>query len=254
MEAGGEEQDVAHPSVWFVDEIGFPSTFYDLLLNGAEDGHFEPEWLLGMMCSESGLNPKAYNKHGGAAGLSQLMPSVLRNLGWVPGNIDFEACGGVFQNLPAERQIPWTLKYFEMWRKHALIVRWQSRAHMYLCNFLPALLSGGMAPDRILVRHGAPCALSGLMSQARIDLIYEQNRGLDQERKGYITPGDLEASIEHATRCVKPKYDVALASLAKAKGAREPTDPEIPSAQPVTGHEDEDMQASVPDDPVCKPS
>lgn len=240
-------------SPWFIDENGFSSVFYDILLDGAMGAHFQPEWLIAMMCSESGLNPRAFNKNGGASGLSQLMPSVLRKLGWAAGEPDYEASGGAFHALSADKQIVWTLRYFEDWQRRYRIRQWENRAHMYLCNFLPALLPGGTHYDRVLVRRGGECALSPIMGQAHIDLIYDQNRGLDRDGKGFITPGDLEESIAHSVRCVRSKYDAAIASLAKAKGARETTDPELDAILPG-GHEDDELQASVPDDPICKPS
>ena len=41
----------------------------------------EPDWLMFVMNSESGLNPAAYNPNGGASGLIQFMPDTAKGLG-----------------------------------------------------------------------------------------------------------------------------------------------------------------------------
>ena len=40
----------------------------------------DPNWLMGIMYHESGLNPAAYNPNGGATGLIQFMPSTATSL------------------------------------------------------------------------------------------------------------------------------------------------------------------------------
>jgi len=220
----------------FIDDNGFSSDFYENLLDASIVGKFEPEWLLAMMCSESGLNPKAYNGNGGASGLSQLMPATLKDLGWFPGNEDYDSVKGIFRELAPEKQIHWTASYFEDWRRRYRIDHWQSRSQMYLVNFLPADLPGGTDPNRVLVtRDGLPS-------------IYNPNRGLDHGNKGHITVGDLELAIAHATRCNARVYETALDSLDRVKRMREDTDPQ------GIGHEDDEMQASVEEDPVCRNS
>lgn len=44
----------------------------------------EPDWLMFVMNSESGLNPAAYNPNGGASGLIQFMPDTAKGLGTRP--------------------------------------------------------------------------------------------------------------------------------------------------------------------------
>ena len=47
----------------------------------AKNINCDPKDLLGMMQSESGINPAAYNNNGGATGLIQFMPSTAKSLG-----------------------------------------------------------------------------------------------------------------------------------------------------------------------------
>ncbi len=171
----------------------FAPEFYRVLVEGSK-GAFDPVWLLGLMASESSLDPTAYNKNGGAQGLSQLMPQTLRNLG--------VAVDG-FRHLPPEVQIKTTLAYFKEWQTRFKLTGWDSRAQMYLINFMPALLPVATAPDSIIV------------SKDRSPVIYAANAGLDANKDNRISLAELDIAIVHAINGYsKARYQQACGELA----------------------------------------
>lgn len=178
----------------------FAPLFYQRLLAGAQ-GLFEPEWLLGVMANESRLNPKAFNVVGkdkagrkvGAHGLSQLMTATLKNLGLT----DDEAA--VFQDRPAEEQLPYTLRYFEYWRGFHRLERWTSRAQMYAANYVPARLGRGSLPTTVLADESD-------------GQLFSMNKSLS--RDGHtITLGDLEFNIARAIKALGERYVLAVDEL-----------------------------------------
>jgi hypothetical protein len=64
-----------------------------------------PEDLLGVMESESSVQPSAQNPKGNATGLIQFMPDTLKGLGWTAGPDEFKG-------LTAEQQLPFVERYF----------------------------------------------------------------------------------------------------------------------------------------------
>ncbi len=196
------------PSI-FTDSLGFTNVFYQKLIRHANEQGFQPEWLLALFCSESGLNPRAFNQNGGASGLSQIMPKTLYGLGWRGGNEDFESVGGIYRKLPPENQIDWTAKYFDGWRRAFQLPSWSSRGQMYVANFLPREVPHAKSPDYIL------CSNVGATRY-----IYVANAGLDHVRKGNITVGDMEIAIANAVKSTERKYLAALGSLDRVRKVR----------------------------------
>jgi len=138
-----------------------------------------------------GSGPFAFNPNGPASGLFQALPFVQKNLGYVPGSPDYVASGGNFCEVPIAKQIEYSGKYLDGWRKQFKFPQWNSVGDMYVCNFLPAYLGHKDDPNYVLVDcHKSP-------------LIYKVNMGLDNPntgapngygppgRKGYITVRDM---------------------------------------------------------------
>lgn len=157
----------------FPDANGWSEEDYRTLVECALDGYFRAEhWLL-FATIESGLNPKAMSRYAPAKGLWQAMPFVLKNLGFVPGNADYGACGGEFRNLGISSQVQWSLKYLDAWRKQYKFRSWARPGDLYLCNFAPAFLPYKDLPSKVI------------FSYAKDPKTYWVNRGLDRPQKGY---------------------------------------------------------------------
>lgn len=179
------------------DANGWDYQAYVLLAQYEAKGYLKGEWMLGVMASESGLDTRAYNKNGGAQGINQMMPQVLRNM--------HLAVDG-YRDLPASKQMEYAIRYFEEWRTRFKLPAWSCRESLYLCNFLPALLPVATLPDSIVVdRDRAPA-------------IYNANPGLDANHDGRITLGELGITIDHAINgYAKVRYEMALKSYAEVK-------------------------------------
>ena len=162
----------------------------------------QPEFLLAVMNSESGIKSTAHNPNGHASGLIQFMPATLRGLGWTQGH---EA----FRRLSAEEQMPFVERYYRPHVAKGLA----STARLYQTTFLPATLNRGSTPETVLV------------DVARNDnaFAYEPNKGLDRRGDKRILVGDLTAFVERAKRG-NARWDEALARLnAVAPGPLPPT-------------------------------
>ncbi len=126
------------------DAIGWTEGDYKQLVVTAHAGRFEPEHWLSFASNESGLSTHAKNKDTGAAGLWQVMPKILQNLGWP---------GGDFTLISAAEQIRWSGKYLESWRLSFKLGRWRSGGELYLCNFAPAHLAASSNPQHVIFSY-----------------------------------------------------------------------------------------------------
>ncbi len=161
-----------------------------------------PAWLLGFMYSESGCKTSACCRSPSgnpvAVGLNQLLcqgnPSNLQACGWTQGVPAYLAAS-------VETQLPIVERYFAP-HKGQLV----SQDAVYLVNFLPADIAHGGDPSFVLVdpRPASP----------RRAEFYHWNPGLDHDRKGYITVGDLGAAVVRA--CVGPRWSELSARLTDA--------------------------------------
>ena len=130
---------------------------------------------LQVYAAESGLDPQASS--GIAWGLAQFVGKTLKGLGWQRSAAEF---GG----LTVAEQAPWVTKLLKA--QVAMLGRAPSSAlDLYVLNFWPAAARAGY--DVILVRDSRV---------AKEREAYEKNKGLDRARKGYITRGDLQTSLD----------------------------------------------------------
>lgn len=82
-----------------------------------------PNYLMQVMKSESGLNPAAYNPSGGASGLIQFMPDTAKGLGTTTT---------LLRQMNHVKQLDYVLKYFLPFRK-----KLKSYFDVYLVTFFP---------------------------------------------------------------------------------------------------------------------
>ncbi len=86
----------------------------------------DPDWLMAVMNSESGLNHHAVNSNGGATGLIQFMPATAQALGTTTDAL---------KNMSNVAQLDYVKKYFWPYR-----YKIKSFADLYMATFFPAAL------------------------------------------------------------------------------------------------------------------
>lgn len=169
----------------------------------------QPDWLLGCLFSESNAYTHACcrSKAGNpvAVGLNQLLCQrpVIDGVEH-PSNL--EACGWT-QGVPAylasdvETQLPVVERYFAPHRGSLV-----SLDALYLVNFLPADIAHGGDPSFVLVDPRP--------ASARRAEFYAWNPGLDHDKKGFITVGDLGDAVRRA--CTSNRWVELSGRLADA--------------------------------------
>jgi len=155
---------------------------------GANPLHIAQVWF-----SESGWHADAHNPHGDAVGLCQIMPAILRGLGYLGG-------WETFARMPAEDQIqPWIIRYY---RPYANLMTTPELA--YLATFLPAYFNPGFRE-----RNGVEWPLSSntviAAKMGRLGWAFVANAVFDANHDGRITLGELGQAI--ARNCIGPRYD-----------------------------------------------
>jgi hypothetical protein len=163
----------------------------------------DPDYLLRVLASESGLLPNAaYRDSSGypvAVGLNQLT-SVANG---VVGITEEERKD--IPNWSVSEQLPLIDKMFaaQPWNKAGH--DYDSAAAVYEANFAPGrMLSRGTSYDTKLYEQGVDGAA------------YDQNKGLDYDKKGYITVGDLARRLDFVATL--PTYQEALGRLRAVGG------------------------------------
>lgn len=134
--------------------------FKSVLIEICKKLNIKPIWLLSVMFSESGLNPKAYNKNGGATGLIQFMPETAKYLGTTTKKLKL---------MEASEQLIYVYKYFKNYASQI-----KSPADLYLVTFFPIALKKDN--DFIFkTKHLTP------------SIIAKQNPAIDLNKNGQIT-------------------------------------------------------------------
>jgi peptidoglycan hydrolase-like protein with peptidoglycan-binding domain len=127
--------------------------------------------LVAIMKQESGVNPQAVNAQSGATGLIQFMPSTARSLGTTTEEL---------KSMTAVEQLDYVYKYFKM-----VGVGNGSLGDLYMAVFMPKYVG---ANDNTVLGSSGATGFSGK--------VYAQNAGLDRNRDGRITVGDVKQSVE----------------------------------------------------------
>ena len=130
----------------------------------------QPEWLMSVMYSESRFDAAAENLKGsGAMGLIQFMPTTATDL-----NTTTQKLGGMTH----VTQLEYVYEYLSgVKRKYG---GFDSLTELYLAILFPKALSG----DYCYTLYAKP-------SQA-----YRQNAGLDEDKDGHVTVGDIDRRMQ----------------------------------------------------------
>lgn len=133
----------------------------------------DPTDLLGMMNSESGIDPTAVNGSSGATGLIQFMPSTAEGLGTTTEAL---------RNMSAIEQLDYVEKFFDGNLRMAGIPSGQrlEAGTLYALVFLPAC-----ANNEVLTYRGDGHGW------------YEANSGLDTDGNGDISISDLTVRVQN---------------------------------------------------------
>lgn len=158
----------------------------------------DPEHLAQVINSESAFDPHATNEQDGriiAKGLNQLVEKTAKRLGMS----DQEWRN--YENLPAEEQLKYVEKFFKtVGRATGQDGNWTSATQLYVANFAPKYVRQASNPNTVLY------------SQQENKEQYEKNKGLDRDKKGHITAGDLAKSVS------KKLPDFIKQAIDRAKG------------------------------------
>jgi hypothetical protein len=130
-----------------------------------------PNAMLAVMKQESGVNPAAQNKSGGATGLIQFMPDTARRLGTTTDDL---------RKMDGVQQLDYVYKYYKMTG-----VGDGSAGDLYMATFMPKYIG---YPDNHVLGADGDHGFSGA--------VYRQNKGLDRNHDGKITVGDVKSSVQ----------------------------------------------------------
>lgn len=155
--------------------IGNDSLFRAELVNMGHRLEVNPSWILAVMYHESRLNPAAINHRGsGATGLIQLMPPALKDLNKRLGTRYYLSD---VKSMSAIRQLHLVEAYYLMIKE-----RYGS-----IDNFTDAYLA-------VLYPRAVGKPQSHVLF-ARPSLHYRQNSGLDMNKDGKVTVGDISVRL-----------------------------------------------------------
>lgn len=139
--------------------------FIQKVISISSDLTIDPNWLMTVMNSESGLNHMAVNPQGGATGLIQFMPDTAAGLGTTTANL--KAMSNV-------QQLDYVKKYLQN-------KTYGSYYDLYLHVFYPA--AKGKSNSYIIGSE---------ISDARARIIAKQNPSIDLNKDGYISLGEFK--------------------------------------------------------------
>ena len=150
---------------WSKKKAGLSNTFYNKVVNIAKEIKCNPNDLMALMYSESGLDPAERNKISNATGLIQFMPETAKQFGT---SVD------ALKTMTAEKQLDYVAKYLKYWKTQAGYNKNESisRGTLYALAFLPA-----KSKQEELCSAGSKA--------------YNQNKILDKNKDGKITKTDL---------------------------------------------------------------
>jgi hypothetical protein len=137
---------------------------------------FPADEIAAVMYRESAFNPAAYNKDGGATGLIQFMPFVAKHFGTSSDEL---------KQMTREQQLSYVERFYAGQKKPVL------PGDTYVSTFLPAAV--GKPDDYVLGEKDS--SAPSLVSGRTLGDIYKVNYGLDVNKDGKITTGDVRRKI-----------------------------------------------------------
>jgi len=199
--------------------------FYPKLVQISSELGMNPEDLLSVMVSESGIDPSAHEKQYGASGLVQMMPSTLKGL-------KFPGTGADFRTLSGEDQLDWVKKLVQGYAKMNG-GPFTSAAQYYVGNFFPvALKLPGVHtgnPNTIFIEENPQTINIGNSQYSRKyynvgiklspdteKMAYKANPLFHGSIPGAITYGDMMKRVDKNKR--NPLYSKALISMHQSTG------------------------------------
>lgn len=142
----------------FVDEVRSVATSLSI----------DPNWLLTIMQLESGIDPKATNKQGGATGLIQFMPATAKAYGTTTDAL---------RSMSDVKQLEYVRRFYARYSGKI-----DSVGTLYMLAFYPSM---AFEPrETVIARKGEP--------------VYDQNVVLDADKNGVLTVGDVKSKAENA--------------------------------------------------------
>ncbi len=147
----------------------------------------DPKDLLAVMYYESGLNPAIQN-NGKATGLIQFMPDTLKGLGFQGDQHDFK-------QTDAESQLDYVEKYVRNQMRYNG-GPFKSATQYYVANIWPAALRKpgviNQEPNTPIIESDPKVQKYPGVTLAFERQSYKQNSGLDVDKDGVISYGDLD--------------------------------------------------------------
>lgn len=189
--------------------------FYKKLIKICEKPKVKPEDVLLIMTLESGLKPSSVNKDGGASGLMQFMPDSLKRI-YKYNPKDYK--DKEFKDISGLEQLDIVEKHLNNLSRGR---GFKSAAQLYIGNFFPiALFTSGvqaMNPSAVIVEQNPQ---TQKYKQVAIDYekkAYNSNKGLDYDKDGKITYGDIDAKMKGASN--SKIYKDAIKELNEARSS-----------------------------------
>lgn len=164
---------------WSKTKPNLSEGFYNKVVEISKRIGCDPNDLMGLMYSESTLNPAQGNGIG-ATGLIQFLPSTAKALGTTCADL---------KAMSPEQQLVYVEKCLQMNKRLAKIPDGQKigRGTLYALIFLPARANRNVLTQRGEVYYDGKNGKNG-------------NQGLDLNKDGYITKADLDARIQNKIR------------------------------------------------------
>src|ERR1039457_390655 len=157
--------------------------FSEKLNQISQDVGMDPRDLLLCMYLESGVDSTQVNHVSGQAkGLIQFMPDTLRGLGVPEHQIN------TFNKVPALEQLDYVKKYIQSKMSYAGR-SFKSASEYYVANFWPVALKKWHGQDPIANKDVV--VVDRRSSNGHERNAYEENAGLDVNKDGKITVGDI---------------------------------------------------------------
>jgi hypothetical protein len=172
--------------------------------------------ILGVMSSESGIDPQAVNPTGGATGLIQFMPATARALGTT-----VEA----LRMMTAVEQLEYVKRFFQ---PHLGRIRKNEPGDYYMAVFLPAYL-GMPRETKLGVKDSTELMPKTSFTRGKI---YAQNSVFDPTKRGFFTVGDVMAKNESRLALAATKPPLEVADVPLAVGSRPPASSPQPAFLP----------------------
>lgn len=203
-----------NPTAW----IPRDARVWDVLVREAAALGIDPIIAAEVIFSESHWNPSVKNPHANYAGLNGMGNDELAPFGL---NID------TWRSMSADAQLPIIFRFWKA-RQKVVPIMFQSAAHLYAANFLPARVKSNTSDvDYPLTHKGDP------------DRFYENNALLDTQGHDFISIRDMGNTLQNKEARNPVDWSFITQQIAnaedRARGLLPATPPGLPSASLAGG-------------------